>query len=75
MTLPEGWTFRQALAAIQAHPQVTVELKGLTDAALLARLGLQDKNPEGLFFPDTYRFPRGTSDRELLRAGACAART
>ena len=66
VTLPEGWTFRQGLAAIQAHPQVSVELRGLTDAALLARLGLQDKNPEGLFFPDTYRFPRGTSDRELL---------
>jgi peptidoglycan lytic transglycosylase G len=66
VTLPEGWTFRQGLAAIQSHPQVTVELKGLNDAALLARLGLQDKNPEGLFFPDTYRFPRGTSDRELL---------
>jgi len=66
VTLPEGWTFRQGLAAIQAHPQVTVELRGMTDAALLARLGLQDKDPEGLFFPDTYRFPRGTSDRELL---------
>ncbi len=23
-------------------------------------------HPEGLFFPDTYRFPRGTSDRALL---------
>ena len=66
VTLLEGWTFRQGLAAIQAHPQVSVELRGLTDAALLARLGLQEKNPEGLFFPDTYRFSRGTSDRELL---------
>ncbi len=67
LTLPEGWTFRQALAAIQAHPQVAAELAGLDDAAILARLGLRDPHPEGLFFPDTYRFPRGTSDRELLR--------
>lgn len=66
LTIPEGWTFRQALAAIQANPDVKVELKGLTDAALLARLGLQDKRAEGLFFPDTYRFTRGTSDREIL---------
>ncbi len=29
--------------------------------------GLRDAHPEGLFFPDTYRFPRGTTDRELLR--------
>ena len=42
LTLPEGWTFRQALAAIQSHPQVTAELKGLDDAAILARLGLRD---------------------------------
>jgi UPF0755 protein len=67
LTLPEGWTFRQALAAIQSHPQVTAELAGLGDAAILARLGLRDANPEGLFFPDTYRFPRGTTDREILR--------
>ena len=66
LTLPEGWTFRQALAAIQAHPQVQVELKGLDDARLLARLGMRDAHPEGLFFPDTYRFPRGTTDRDLL---------
>ena len=67
LTLPEGWTFRQALAAMQSHPEVKVELKGLDDDAILARLGLRDAHPEGLFFPDTYRFPRGTTDRELLR--------
>ena len=67
VTLPEGWNFRQALAAIQSHPQVTAELRGLDDASILARLGMRDSHPEGLFFPDTYRFPRGTSDREIMR--------
>lgn len=66
LTLPEGWTIRQALAAIQSHPQVTVELKGLTEKQWMARIGLGDRHPEGQFFPDTYRFARGTSDRELL---------
>jgi len=66
LTLPEGWTFRQALAAIQSHPQIKAELEGLDDARVLARLGMRDAYPEGLFFPDTYRFPRGTTDRELL---------
>ncbi len=67
LTLPEGWTFRQALAAIQSHPEVTVELEGLDDTAILARLGLRESHPEGLFFPDTYRFARGTTDLALLR--------
>jgi peptidoglycan lytic transglycosylase G len=66
VTIPEGWTFRQALAVIHANPDVKSELRGLPDAELLARLGLQDRSPEGLFFPDTYRFPRGTTDRALL---------
>lgn len=66
LTLPEGWTFRQGIAAIQSHPQVKVELRNLRDEELMARLGIRDGHPEGQFFPDTYRFPRGTSDRELL---------
>jgi UPF0755 protein len=65
-TIPEGWTFRQALTALQSSPFVRVELKGLPESALLARLGMRDDHAEGLFFPDTYRFPRGTTDREIL---------
>ncbi len=66
LTVPEGWTFRQALEVIQSHPLVRVELEGLPDVELLERLGIVERHPEGLFFPDTYRFPRGTSDRALL---------
>lgn len=66
LMLPEGWTIRQGLAAIQRHPQVKVELRGVSDEELMARLGFPDRRPEGWFFPDTYRFPRGTSDRALL---------
>ena len=66
LTLPEGWTFRQALGRDPVACRGHVRTRGLADAELLARLGLRDKSPEGLFFPDTYRFPRGTSDRELM---------
>jgi UPF0755 protein len=66
ITLPEGWTIRQGLGAIQAHPKIRVELRGVSDRELLAKLGMRGEQPEGLFFPDTYRFPRGTTDRELL---------
>jgi UPF0755 protein len=66
LTVPEGWTFRQALEILQSHPRVHVELANLADAEVLARLGIREKHPEGLFFPDTYRFARGTSDGALL---------
>jgi UPF0755 protein len=67
LTIPEGWTFKQALATIQANPVVAVEFRGLSQDQVMKRLGLAGRHPEGLFFPDTYRFPRGTTDRELLQ--------
>ncbi len=67
LTIPEGWTTSQALAAIQSHPQVRVELLGVPEGELMKRLGFDDRHPEGQFFPDTYRFPRHTTDAELLR--------
>ncbi len=67
LTIPEGWTFRQALTAIQANPAVMAEFRGLSPDEMMKRLGLVGRHPEGLFFPDTYRFPRGTTDRELLQ--------
>jgi UPF0755 protein len=30
-------------------------------------LGEPGQHPEGLFFPDTYLFDKGTSDLEILR--------
>jgi UPF0755 protein len=32
----------------------------------MAELGYPEQHPEGRFFPDTYQFPRGRTDRELL---------
>lgn len=66
-TLVEGWTFRQALTALHSHPAIEPSLKGLSDAEILERLQVDAAHPEGLFYPDTYRFPRGTSDVEFLR--------
>ena len=63
----EGWTFRQLREALDTHPHVRHDTKALPDAVVLQRLGLNEAHPEGLFFPDTYRFARGTSDLELLR--------
>jgi UPF0755 protein len=65
--LLEGWTFRQVRAALDTHPRIRHDTKGLSDAELLERLALPIAHPEGWFFPDTYVFARGTSDLEILR--------
>ena len=63
----EGWTFRQLRAALDAHPALTHETTGWSDAEILKRLGSEERHPEGLFFPDTYQFSAGTSDLTILR--------
>lgn len=69
ITFIEGWTFRQMRAAIDRHPHLRHDTAGLDDMALLAELGIEASHPEGLFFPDTYYFDIGSSDKALyLRA-------
>lgn len=63
----EGWTFRQMRAALDAHPALTHETADLSGPEILERLGVDQKHPEGLFFPDTYHFAAGTSDLTILR--------
>lgn len=68
LTLIEGWTFRQALAALDAHEVFDgSKLSALSDAEIMVQLGRPDAHPEGLFFPDTYRFPRQTSALDILK--------
>jgi UPF0755 protein len=67
LTIIEGWSFRQMLAAIAEDPIIESTLQGNTDAEIMVLLGRPGQHPEGLFFPDTYRFPKGTSDLDFLR--------
>ena len=65
--LIEGWTFAQFRAALDASPDLRHDTKGLDDAQVLARLQAAETHPEGLFFPDTYLFGKGSSDLAVLR--------
>lgn len=69
LTLVEGWTQRQILAALRAHPRLTSTLDAKADLLTAEALGIQSAydSLEGLFFPDTYRFHSGTTDVDLLR--------
>ena len=67
ITFVEGWTFRQIRDALRNHPDVKQTLDGVSDEALMARLGSGIEHPEGMFFPDTYVFTPGSSDFDILR--------
>jgi UPF0755 protein len=72
ITIVEGWRFNELLAALRANP--AVKPSTLDGPAIMTALGEPDVHPEGQFFPDTYSFPRGTSDLELLRTAHLALR-
>ena len=72
ITFVEGWNLRQIRAALSGHPDIKQTLAQISDADLLKRLNTlgQATSLEGLFFPDTYIFPIGTPDVELLERAA-----
>jgi UPF0755 protein len=67
ITFIEGSTFADVRNALVANDAVRNENKDRGDSDIMRALGEPDLHPEGQFFPDTYRFPRGTTDLELLR--------
>lgn len=62
ITVIEGWTFRQMRQAIANHPALKHDTVQLTERELLDKIAPDYKIGEGLFFPDTYRFAKGSSE-------------
>jgi UPF0755 protein len=66
LTFIEGSRFSDMRNLVTAHASVEQTLKGQAAEDIMRSLGAPGVHPEGQFFPDTYRFPRGTSDLELF---------
>ena len=67
MTLVEGWQIYEMLEAIKLNNVLEKKLTTYDSDKLLPALGYPESVAEGLFFPDTYHFPRGTSDVDFLK--------
>lgn len=72
LRIVEGWSFAQALAVVRAHPMLRHTLADIAPEAVMAAVGLPGQWPEGRLFPDTYHFPKGTTDIDFLRRGIAA---
>lgn len=66
ITVVEGATFTDFRRELDAQADIAHTLRGRSDSKVMAALGHPGENPEGRFFPDTYRFAPGTSDRAVL---------
>jgi UPF0755 protein len=63
----EGWTFSQLKQTLDQHPSLRHDTADLADAQVMKVIGASETAAEGLFFPDTYFFARGSSDVAILR--------
>jgi UPF0755 protein len=70
-TIVDGWRVADLLAALKRNPDVAVTLPDVP-RDLMQQLGFEKLDPEGEFLPETYRFPAGVSDVELLRLAHAA---
>lgn len=67
ITFIEGKTFKDMLASLEKNPAVTNTVQQLSYADIMALINPEQSHPEGMFFPDTYYFDRGTKDIVLLK--------
>jgi UPF0755 protein len=66
-TIIEGWTFYQLLYKLSLDKNIKNTIEDLSPDIIMNKLGAIDQHPEGRFFPDTYFFPNGTKDIDLLK--------
>ena len=67
LSLIEGWTWQQVRQALARAPDLKHDSQALSDDALMQALGKPGAHPEGLFYPDTYSYAKGSSELALLQ--------
>jgi UPF0755 protein len=70
ITFIEGTRFSDALVVLQNHPHIRQSLTNKTIPQIAKLIGIKEmnnNNPEGWLFPDTYAFTMGTTDIALLK--------
>jgi len=68
VTFIEGWNLMQIRAALVEHPDIEQTLSAVTSQTELAqKLNVNLDHLEGWVFPDTYVFPVGATDKEILQ--------
>ena len=67
ITFIEGTRFADMRELLTENEAIEKTIGGLSDAEVMQKIGAPETEPEGLFLPETYRFPRGFTDIEILR--------
>lgn len=66
ITFIEGSTFKEWLLLLSNAPYIQKTFNDTNISDIAKTLGIKDKNPEGLFFPETYAYTANTTDKSIL---------
>ena len=66
-TIIEGWNAQETLNALHANRLIKATITEKDWPSFLQSLDSKILHPEGLFLPETYRFARNSTDREILK--------
>jgi UPF0755 protein len=67
LTLIEGWTFEQMRAELARQTWLKHDSAELSLEELLDKVAPGFPHPEGIFYPDTYVYERGSSDLKIYQ--------
>jgi UPF0755 protein len=67
ITFIEGKTFKQMRQRLAKNDAIKHTIKNLSDAEVMQLVGRGEPHAEGLFFPETFYFDRGTLDTVILK--------
>ncbi len=69
LTFIEGWTVAQAIKELQKSPGIVATLDPKDQEIILKSINAEGlySSSEGLFYPDTYQYTKGTKDRDILK--------
>ncbi|HLD17127.1 MAG TPA: endolytic transglycosylase MltG [Coxiellaceae bacterium] len=62
----EGWTFQQMRETLDQAPLLQHTTTAMKPSEIMQWLGAGKEKPEGYFFPDTYNYVWGDSDKVIL---------
>ncbi len=70
MTVPEGYSLKQIAEVLDKQGMWSGQrfLELAFDPGLAASLGVDAKTLEGYLFPETYQFPRGAVEEDIIKA-------
>jgi UPF0755 protein len=67
LSIIEGWRFAQMRSAIDSNPALKHDTAHMKDQEILQKINSTYTMAEGLFFPDTFLFAKGSSDLQIYQ--------